>query len=324
MRRNNRSLVSLVPALVLAASPIVAPAPAAAQVSEAAAALKGRASREREREQLPAPAATSDDGRVFAPASPADREIGKQAIAPAAPALKPRFRARVDVSGNWTSNAASTDRDEIDDRYLRFGGAFSVTQPLSDRLFLGLGVAQSLYRYDRTDRLDFESFHVDPSAIFVVPELGDLNLFGGYRYWRFTEGNLRDEFLSSHTLFLGAQKAFEFGKAHRLTLGATADLDLDADPGSLARRQYGAQVEYGLQISRPLALSLFYSFYCQDYRSGGREDLTHIVGGEIAFRPCRWLVLRGVVDRTFNESNRALLDYEAWEAALQLAVELAF
>lgn len=158
-----------------------------------------------------------DDGR--AAASPNDADLGEQEILKGAEQYR-AFTASVAAPFYYTSNVALARRGEVSD-FLVAPAAGLFYQPRITRTLYGLvDVRQQFFYYNQYHSFDFRSFDVEAGLSYYLPQFYNLILRGRYDFNRLTfSDRVLDEFFSNHSLIVGAELPFRFGRAQQLSLG---------------------------------------------------------------------------------------------------------
>lgn len=250
---------------------------------------------------------------AFAPASPADPDIGEQVI------LQPEqryqaFSAWTNWNVFWTNNAELLDDTQGSDTFLSgtVGGAY--LPHLGGNLFLDLSAEQGLYRYARNAGLDFESLQLRAGLVYVIRPLGDLSLFSHYVYDLLTSRGWDDEIYSAHTWSTGARKVFSLNRANVFYASASVDFTLGGEPSYALRNEFAALLGYQLALTRHVKIDLYYRAAAQAYRYADRADFNQLIGGGVTFEVTRWLSVQALSTLGINRSTDE--DYSYFAANL--------
>ncbi len=259
----------------------------------------------------------------FTSASKGDDDIGQQLILKETPKSRP-FRAFTDQFALWSNNAANVSSGEQTD--WMYGGRAGIgwQQQLASHWFADVGLTQGLYRYRRTNALDFEAMEAMASILDVEPRFWNTVLVGSFGFTRITNNNFEDSLLNSFSGRFGAQRLITFDRKNSLQLAMGADWDITNDVDQVFRDEYSMDLIYRYKIMRDLSLSLAYRVTYFNYRKLPREDLLHVVGATLSYTPKNWMEIYATASHALNESNIAVFDYETVSAGLGLGMKLKF
>lgn len=280
---------------------------------------------------------TPDDGRDFAPFSPADSDLGVQEVLGEYRGLPP---VRVEVSSDfyWTDNAPAATRALDDESWLWAGRLAASWQPrIAAGWFADLGAEQQWFRFDQGDATDFENFAAHAGVVKMIPQLDDLLVYGRYEYQMLTTGSFGDSSYDASRIRLGGQKVLFNSTRHQLATGLSAAFDLDADRENLERNEYALEFSYTYFISDTLSATASWRGAYWDFNSptppvgfappvGERHDFNQVVGIELAWTPCKNSRVSTSIFFSDNDSNTPLgaNDSEAWTVGLGLGAVFEF
>ena len=216
------------------------------------------------------------------------------------------------VEGRWTSNAALTDGNEIDDFYWRFGAGATYLPRIVGNLYGEVSADYEWYRYTDNSWLDFESLDARAGLTHVFRDLGDLSVWARYRYERLADGS--DELFSDHSIEVGLFKPVPLRRDHFLYIGWLSEFSLDADPSYAGRHEHSLLGGYQYTIFDDLKFGTYYRFAVHDYDEGGRDDLNHEIGAYIDYDITDSITFRISGSYYINDSDLPGADYEAGTA----------
>lgn len=260
---------------------------------------------------LPAPESTTSD----------DDSFGAQLILKSQQKPQP-FTVSGGASVIYTNNVALTRSDTREDIFAVVDAAMGWNSRIANNLEASVGGQVSIFRYNRTPALDFESLGFGGGLSWSPPSLRGASVFARYD---FTELLARggDEILMDHTLTLGAQKVFVFGRSHALTVGAVGTVGF-SDPYAAQRDQIGAFIGYHLQIARSLEADLLFRPAVHFYNKGGRTDFNQVVSANVRYHVNRYADLTAFVSYGANRSDHAVFDYDAVTTGAGVAFTVRF
>jgi len=270
----------------------------------------------------------------FAPASPADSDLGDQLI------LKRydnRDPLRVDLSTQlfWTNNTASTSTAKDDGTIWRTRLATSWKPRISNNLFADVAASYNVYRYDSspTFDLDFERSDFRLGLVKIAPDFFDLLFFARYEFSS-TRANTTVGVAAStqkinydaHRIRVGAHKVFLSTPKHTAYVALDAAYDLSASPSRLERNEYSAHLGYSYQITDKLRAVLYYHLAYYDYDLGGREDYNHVLGAELYWQLSQSTRIHTSFTYVKNDSNLPFggADYDSIQGGLGIGFTTRF
>jgi hypothetical protein len=238
-----------------------------------------------------------------------DDSFGKQII------LKtqerpPEFLLGVDASVFYTSNAALTSRDEISDMFFVANAGFSWTHPVSSTLQFQAGARASLFRYNGTPALDFDSVGGGFGLVWTPPALSGIAIFGRYDVTQLWDHSGND-LLTNNEFSPGLQKIVVLGRSHALSFNVGGSLAI-ADPRRSERNTVGAGVSYALRLTRNLDTVLGYRLATYFYEEGGRTELNQLLSLSVNYHLNRWATLSTFASYGDNRSNHSAFDYKVF------------
>jgi hypothetical protein len=249
--------------------------------------------------------------QTFAPASPADSDIGEQVL------LQPQqkyqaFSAWTNWNVFWTSNAQLLDdTNGGSDTFLSGTVGGSWLPYLGNNLFADFSAEQSLFRYARNGSLDFNSLRLQAGLIYVVRQLDDLTLFTHYTYDLLTSRGLNSQIYADHVWTVGARKVWTLSRAFLLYGSANADFTLGGEPSYALRNEFSLLGGGQVSLTRCLKLDLYYRVAAQAYRYADRSDFNQLIGGGLSLEITRWLSVQAVSTLGINGSTQSEYDYFA-------------
>jgi len=262
-----------------------------------------------------------DSFDAFAPTTPGDNDIGEQLILREREKLKTLFFT-ADAFLFWTDNAAHVAAGEQEDTFWGSRVAVNWQPRITNKLFGDVGLAQSWFRYDQFDALNFESLEATAGLVYVEPRLANTAFFLQYEYGRLTHEF--DALMNSHSLRVGAQKVFLINWRNSISLGLTGDFDLATDVDTLKRNEYIFDAAWLYKATRTVDLTLSYRYTYFDYAQGGRNDSFHGFGFNVIYSPRKWLQLYLGIAYSLNDSNLDVFEYEALNLGGGLGLRIKF
>ena len=264
---------------------------------------------------------TPDDFAAYAPSTPGDNDIGEQLI------LRQRenrdaFSVQADAFAFWSDNAAHVSAGEQSDSFWGWRSSVNWHPQITSRLMADIGVSQDMFRYNKFEFLDFESFSATAALVWVEPKLLNTAFILQYEFNRLTQDF--DSLMDSHSIRFGAQKIFIINRRNSISTALIADWDIENNVPALKRNEYIADVAWRFLLTRKLELSLSYRYTWFDYAEVDRSDSFNSVGLNVIYSPKKWVQLYAGASYSFNDSNFDTYDYEAATLGGGLGVRLKF
>jgi hypothetical protein len=259
----------------------------------------------------------------FATSSTGDDDLGQQLILKETPKNRP-FRASMDQFGLWSNNAANVASGEQTD--WMWGQRFGVgwQQRISGHWFADVSVSQGIYRYRKTNALDFEALEAMASILDVEPRFWNVVFVGSFGFTRITNNEFQDSLLNSISGRLGAQRLIIFDRKNSIQVALGADWDLTNDVDQVFRDEYSLDIAYKYKLMRDLSFSLAYRMTCFNYRDVPRSDLLHVIGATVSYTPKNWMEVYATASYALNNSNIDFFDYETASSGVGLGMKLKF
>src|SRR2546423_300979 len=158
-----------------------------------------------------APALSEDD-------TTSDDSFGEQVILQSQPRIR-TFAVTGDASIFSTNNAALTPHNRIDDAFFVSNAGVSWTPQIASHLEAQVAAHGSIFRYDKTSELDFQSFGLGTGLFWNPDHIAGVTFFAQYDFIELINRH-SEEILRDHEFTLGAQKIFPLGRAHAFVVGA--------------------------------------------------------------------------------------------------------
>lgn len=222
----------------------------------------------------------------------------------------------------YTSNVALTRRDVKDDFFAVGNVGANWSPRLSKNVEANLGAHASIFRYNETPALDFESLGLGLGLAWSPAAWRGANLFARYD---FTEllGRDGDHILTDHALTAGLQKTFALGRSHSFSIGASGTLGL-ADPGVAQRSQIGAFLGYHVNLTRKLEADFLYRPAVHFYTETNRADANQILSWNLRYRFTDWAEVNASFSYGANRSDHSVFDYNVVTTGLGIGAAIRF
>lgn len=262
----------------------------------------------------------------YAPFSPADSDLGVQQVLGSYHGLPP-VTVLFDTSVSYTTNAPKAISSGSE------GSWYSASQlnvswlpRIAYGWFADIGLDQELYRFEGSNTVDFEYFQPYVGVVKSIPELDDLIFFYRYKCQRLTTGTLSESDDGTHSIQTGLQKNLLLTSTYQLAARVDASFDINSSAQALLHNKYTADLSYTYWFADKLSATLSWTGALWDYRNGGRQDWSNVVGLELTWRPCQNARIYTNIFYTNLNSNLAsgTNDFEAFEAGIGLGLNYSF
>lgn len=259
--------------------------------------------------------------RIHAPKSPGDSDLGEQLLLQPVNSYRP-LSVYASGNGHWTSNAALTESDRLEDFFWRHNAGTTFLPYLTGNLYGEISGTYGSYQYADNSDLNFEALDAGSGLVNIFPNLGNLSLSARYNYTRYS-GN-GEELFSDHSVEIAAFKPIPVGLYHYFYFGWESDLSFDADPQYAKRHEHSITSGYHYSPAEKLSLEIYYRLAMNDYDSSGRTDLNHTVGAAIGYHLRDNLLIRASASFVANDSDTSGADYQATTAGATAGIILKF
>lgn len=265
----------------------------------------------------------SGEDQGYAVSSPNDEDLGQQAILKRAEQYR-AFTLLVGAPFYYTSNVALTRSGEEDD--VIFAPVLNfVYQPRITKTFYGeVAVQHQVFLYDRFSEFNFHAFDAIAGFVYYLPQAHNLILRARYDYNRLTDTDHYDEFFVDHSIFLGAELPFRFGRAQQLSLGADTNLTFYAHPDGPQRNDFEFYLGYSANLSRAFSVDAVARLAVRDYYVGDRTDVSEIFALSATYRIRDWLSASFISTFAWNQSNQDVFDYSVANVGGALSLTAKF
>jgi hypothetical protein len=250
-----------------------------------------------------------------------DDSFGAQQILKAQEKV-PQFLVSGDASVFYTSNVALTRRDTIADKFFVGDAGLAWTPRINNEFQLQMGARASIFRYDDTSELDFESLGAGVGLLWTPHNCYGIGFVARYDFTELLDRH-SNELLEDHELSLAAQKIFALGRSHAVSFGLVGSAGI-SDPFAEQRDQIGAVIGYHLQWARCFDSDLSYKHSWYFYNSGGRTDFNQILALGLHYHLTRWATVDGFVSGAINDSNRSVFKYNVFTAGGGVGLGIRF
>jgi hypothetical protein len=263
-----------------------------------------------------------DDGH--AAASPNDADLGAQEILKRSEEYRP-FTVAFAAPFFYTSNVSLTHDHEVSDFLVTPAIGLFYQPRLFQTLYGLIDAHQQFFYYNRLNRFDFGSFDAQAGLTYYVPQFHNLVLYGRYDFNRLTfSDRISDDFFSSHSINLGAELPFRFGRAQQISVGGNIDVDFAADRESPRRNSYESFVGYSVNVSRWFSVDTAARVAVRPYYGDDRTDVAWALSAGVNYRLTTWWSASAISTFAANRSNHDMFDYDVANVGGLLSLSFSF
>lgn len=263
------------------------------------------------------------------PYSPADSDLGIQEVLVERSSKEPvmmDFTTSILRTDNAPSGSALTDETS----WVSASRLSLTWRPhIVQGWFADVGLGQELYRYDRTNALDFENTALRAGIYKNLPDLDDTVFFARYEYQRLTFESLSDDVYHAQRIRAGLQKTLWAIPRHQLTGSLSGAYEWTARPTALERNEIAVDLAYRYSITDSLYTVASARVSSYNFEQGGRDDLTTGAGLELIWQASQ--NFRATASLFFDKNNTdspsfiaSANEYEAWTGGLGVSVHWFF
>jgi hypothetical protein len=227
-----------------------------------------------------------------------------------------------DASVFYTSNVALTHRDTISDTFFVADASLTWTHRIDNQFQLQAGARASIFRYNDTSVLDFQSVGGGLGAVWTPQNAWGLAMVARYDFVELIDRH-SDELLQDHEFSLALQKIFVLGRYHALSVAVIGSAGI-SDPFAEQRDQIGFSIGYHLQLTRNLDTEIGYRHAWYFYNSGNRTDLNQVLSLGLHYHFNRWASLDGFISGATNYSDNSAFKYDVFTTGGGVGVTIRF
>lgn len=244
----------------------------------------------------------------FAEPSPGDEDLGEQYLLTDAERYRP-LSLYGNISEFFTSDASLVKDGIGSDWFTLMQVGINYQPHLGGGVYGDLSFQQNLYRYARYSELSFNATNLGAGLSYVIPQLGDLTLFGRYGFTFLTNASATTQTYHEQFLSFGLQKPFRLTRSQFLFTGLSSQIVLEGSPGFALRDQFYWYAGYQAQITSKLTGSAFYQIGYIPFRENGRADWNQILSGALSYSLLEYFSVSTSISAAFNSSNEPFFDY---------------
>jgi hypothetical protein len=260
---------------------------------------------------------------AFAPKTAGDSDLGDQVILMPQGAYKP-FSFRLTELANWTSNAALSDTNELEDFYSHTEASLQFVPQITGSTFADFSASYGIFRYSDNSSLDFDDFEASAGVIHIFRDLADLSVWFRYNHSHLLDSGDHDEIFTDHALEAGFYFPIPITTRQQTYVSYASEFSIDGNPRYAARNEHGLTLGYRLIPTDTLELTAHYSFYVFDYVEGTRTDLLHSAGLSLTTHLTKAIDATISGSYSLNDSNTSGGDYQVGDLGAILSIEIDF
>lgn len=262
-------------------------------------------------------------GSTHAPASPGDFDLGEQLLLMPQSVYEPlSFRLR--ERGTWTTNAALTEENALDDFYSHTEAGVGFVPKILDNTYAEVRAEYGIYRYAEHSALDFDSVEGGLGLIQLMPNLQNATGWLRYNHLRLLSGRGHDEIFTDHSIESGLYYPVPLGPRHSAFASFASEFSIDANPGYAQRHEHRLTLGHNLRPTDRLDISTYYQFSVLDYTEVERTDLLHVAGLALTAHLTKAVDLTLAGTYSMNDSDVTGGDYEVGDTGASISIKVNF
>ncbi len=261
------------------------------------------------------------NGAALAEEKGSDDGMGDEIILQNQP-RNPAFVIVGDTSVVFTDNAALTPNHTSDDTFFVANLGLSWTPVISRNWGAQFVAHSSIFRYDKTPSLDFQTFGLGAGISWLPQNWNGVELFAHYDFIEMLDRH-SEQILQDHAFTLGARRRFAFGRAHGLEVGGVLMATL-SEPDSSQRDLAGLYAVYHYQATQALDFEIGYRLSGYTYNETGRIDCNQILSAGAHYRLWKGGGINAFFSLADNSSEDSDFDYTAVNGGGGLSASFQF
>jgi hypothetical protein len=263
-------------------------------------------------------------GGAAVPPSPNDSDLGEQAVLGRAEGGYQPFTILAALPAYYTSNAFLSRSHEQNDFLEAPVVALSYQPQFSSTLYGVATVQEQLFYYDRFGSLNFGSFNAEGGLIYMVPQWHNLVLRGEFVYNRLTKEDSFASFFNNYSIFVNAEIPFSLGQTQQLSLGADANISVDAKPEQPRRNDYETYLSYSVRLTPSISFDAVGRLVIRQYQLTDRVDVSEILAASARYDFNKYFSASAISTLAANQSNYSVFDYKVANVGGLLSLSVKF
>lgn len=197
--------------------------------------------------------------------------------------VKSKFRATVNVKGEFTSNALLTGHHDSNDFVFLPVVDLGYTQPLGPKFSIDLAAKIELGLYSNHDERAFVGYSVK-STLDYHPSKNLPRFYVGVEPYRYDSIDLGDRITQAIGFSAGTDWGYAFNHGHSLFFSGYSFTSYIADPTVDTRHSHKIVAGISHQFRSDLTGNLFYAWQYNDFINFDRHDSKHLVGLNLIYQ----------------------------------------
>lgn len=197
--------------------------------------------------------------------------------------VKSKFRATVNVKGEFTSNALLTGHHDSNDFIFLPVVDLGYTQPLGPKFSIDLAAKIELGLYSNHDERAYVGYSVKTTFDYH-PSPNAPRFYVGIEPYRYDSIDLGERITQAIGFSAGTDWGYAFNHGHSLFFTGYSFTSYVADPTVDTRHAHKVVVGVSHQFQPNLTGNLFYAFQYNDFINFDRHDLKHLVGLNLIYQ----------------------------------------
>jgi Putative beta-barrel porin 2 len=226
-----------------------------------------------------------------------------------------KFRAGVNIKGDYTSNALLTGRHDSSDFIFFPVIDIGYTQPLGPHFSLDIAAKGELGLYGDNDQRNFVGYSMK-TTLDWHPKPNAPRLFVAVEPYRYDNLDVGDLITQAVGFYAGTDWGYAFNNGRSLFFAGYTFSTYVADPSVDTRNAHRIVVGLTHQIRDKLTGTLFYAWQYSDFTHFDRHDSKHLIGLNLIYQfHQNWF---GTLSGSFadNDSDINIATYQAAGASV--------
>jgi hypothetical protein len=197
--------------------------------------------------------------------------------------VKSKFRASVNVKGEFTSNALLTAHHDSNDFVFLPVIDLGYTQPLGPKFSLDVAAKVELGLYANHDERAFVGYSVK-TTLDYHPAQNSPRFYVGVEPYRYDSLDLGERITQAIGLSAGTDWGYAFNNGHSLFFTGYSFTSYFSDPTIDTRNAHKLVAGLSHQFAEDLTGNLFYAWQYSDFTHFDRRDSKHLVGLNLIYQ----------------------------------------
>jgi hypothetical protein len=232
----------------------------------------------------------------------------------------PKFRASVQVRGEFTTNAKLSGNHSSGDliTFPQVEVGFNLPMRHNFSFDIAAKIESGIYA-DHQDR-GFIGYSII-STLDWRPKINWPRIYVGAEPYRYDSFDTGDRITQAIGLTAGTDWGYAFNKGYSMAFVGYSFSDYYADPSIDDRGQHRAIIGVSHQFNQRIVGTLFYQFSYSDYHNVDRSDYRNLLGATLTYQFTRGIFGSLTTSFADNDSSQDFASYQAFNIGLGVNVQ---